>query len=271
MPPTIYEYFDPSSQASYDAAFEQLFFERLRLANGTFKTTAVHRLDSTFPLIKRFLNHPEPIQVLDIGVSSAISTVELYEELMTYRKSVDITAIDLYIEATCRGQLNAHVLEDPQGYPLAFGIFGRIQMMQTRRLKAALGLRVVKNLIFHAIRNMSSAKRSVRMLSRKAIQHPAIKAFEWDLFNISTLEARYDFVRAANVLNSNYFSDEKICIAVKEIFHTLNDQGFLLVVRTMGDGSNHGTLFQKRASTFTVCESIGNGYEKLNLILDVQA
>ena len=83
-------------------ALEYEFFIRVVLPNGTAKTTQPHRLDdlnrAVLPYIERLSDRP--VKIMDVGVSSGVSTREWYDQLSASNISCDITATDLTIYAS---------------------------------------------------------------------------------------------------------------------------------------------------------------------------
>src|SRR5260370_9203504 len=63
---------------------EANFFAALRLANGTFKTTADHRMDdlNEYILMRWRKTAFRPTKIMDVGVSSGITSAEWVELLL---------------------------------------------------------------------------------------------------------------------------------------------------------------------------------------------
>jgi phosphosulfolactate synthase (CoM biosynthesis protein A) len=81
------------------------------------------------------------------------------------------------------------------------------------------------------------------------------------------LDKRYDMIRAANILNLDYFSDEFLAAALQSLGECLDAGGMLCVVRTRSDGSNHGSLFEKAENGFNAVQRIGDGSEIEHIVL----
>ena len=63
------------------ADLERAFFKSLSLANGTHKTTAPARLKDVDQVLARHAKKGEVIRLLDVGISSGITTLELLDAL----------------------------------------------------------------------------------------------------------------------------------------------------------------------------------------------
>src|SRR5690349_15214439 len=79
------------------AAQERDFFQSIRLPNGVFKTTTDRRLDDVNAHLIDALKSAgaAPREVLDVAVSSGISSVELIEALAAGGFDTALTATDL--------------------------------------------------------------------------------------------------------------------------------------------------------------------------------
>src|SRR5262249_46243598 len=79
---------------------ERVFFSRLRLSNGVYKTTYSGRFGDVNEMIAKWLPSQTEIAVMDVAISSGVSTVELCEWLMKKGWRPSIVAGDRQIEAT---------------------------------------------------------------------------------------------------------------------------------------------------------------------------
>src|SRR5262245_42030916 len=80
---------------------EDRFFESVRLPNGTFKTTTRHRLDDLNALLLKTLRDEEnsAARILDLGVSSGVSTIELADGLRVAGFASEVLGADLCVHA----------------------------------------------------------------------------------------------------------------------------------------------------------------------------
>ena len=113
---------DPVRQA----AAEEAFFSSLRLKNGTYKYTYGRRFDSLNEIVNTLLPLARPLKLMDVAVSSGVSTLEWMRSLDRAGIEYDMLASDL----TLYGLLisigkRLHVLTDSSGYPLQFEVAGR--------------------------------------------------------------------------------------------------------------------------------------------------
>ena len=78
---------------------ERYFFANIRLKNGTYKRTWSHRLDDLNDLVLRFIPPDRPLKVMDVAVSSGISTLEWMNHLEQAGIEHHMTAGDITLKA----------------------------------------------------------------------------------------------------------------------------------------------------------------------------
>jgi hypothetical protein len=260
---------------------EQAFFAGIRLANGTFKTTAERRLDDLNRLVVdqwKALG-VRPRRVLDVGASSGMASVEWLEQLAAAGFDVDLVATDLCLKADLVRLWRYHeVLVDRSGHVLQHIVFGVAIRPWRRKLDFVTGHAVLSgilNRVAHRLlrRRGVQAPRGeeIMLVSARARRHAGISFAEDDVFgaNPHSFVRRFDAIRAANLLNRGYFSAAQLRTAV----FTLKDRligpnSFLIVNRTQKDGTNHGTLFQLNAAArFEILAKLRDGSEIEDIVL----
>jgi hypothetical protein len=83
----------------YHKDLEERFFRTVRMPNGTYKTSAAGRLTAFDELIVQNLAAAKSLKVLDVGVSSGITTLELGNKLKSITEELEVVAIDSYLWA----------------------------------------------------------------------------------------------------------------------------------------------------------------------------
>jgi hypothetical protein len=260
------------------AADEAAFFASIRLANGTFKSTAEGRmadLDAALAeeLARAACRRPD---VLDIGISSGITTVELRDALRRAGLQPRLVGTDRLIEArlVTLGP-GLRVLVDPDGHVLQFDLCGLALRPWLRRLDyltfywvIAWGLR--RLFAGRMVRARGQGGR-LRLLTRRLDANDDIDVMQDDLGQPNAAFAgRFDVVRAANVLNLAYFDRAALARHIATLVGYLRPGGWLVLNRTHGDGRNHGTVF-RRAPTgaLTVVARVGRGSEIESIVADL--
>jgi hypothetical protein len=80
-------------------AQEDAFFMSLCLPNGTHKTTCRQRLTDLDELVERLLPRHRPLEIMDVAVSSGVSTVEWLRSLERARIACHLVAGDAVMDA----------------------------------------------------------------------------------------------------------------------------------------------------------------------------
>lgn len=261
---------------------EEDFFTSLMTRNKTYKTTFHGRFSDINPYLLDYLLHhvPPAPRALDIGVSSGISTVELYDDLRQGGLEVEILASDILIDAFLVNVFpGCYALVDPDGFPLRFDLpLVTVKPWITRNdyYSGIFILRKSVNTLFtrrahRILLNLADARISqVKLVTPRALAKAGITVCTDDIgrYN-SAFEASFDFVRAANVLNKGYFAPVVLSTMIANIGRYLRKpHGSLFVVRTHEDRTNHGTLFRRGDNRhFEVVHRFGSGSEVEDLVL----
>ncbi len=267
------EFFSKEAASACDLAAESAFFSALKMRNGTFKFTQPCRFSELEQVIQPFVRERSGSlrEVLDIGVSTGVTTIEFADFLRNNGALATVIATDLFIDAhIVHASPQLTVLADSEGWPLQYDYRGIIVRPWIRRLDY-LTLAFVPRLLARWLlraraRAMIAAGRSevVQMTTRLLSRDNDIVFVENDIMKRAPAFAgRFDFIRAANVLNLNYFGERQINEAVANIRSYLRGPGaLLLVTRTNSARQNAGTLFELLPSgTFQILKRIGGGSE----------
>lgn len=264
---------------------EEEFFTSLMTKNKTYKTTFHNRFSNINTFILQYLKKYELLKprILDIGVSSGISTVELYDDLCKGGVTVDILATDILTNAyLIRVFPGCHALVDAKGFPLRLD-FPCVSMKPwvTRGdyYNGLFILRKVLNMLFtrragRILHHADDARiRKVKLVTPRAQEKTGITVHTDDIGRYNeSLKSGFDFVRAANVINHGYFPPDLLRRMVGNIGRYLRPPcSSLLVVRTHEDRSNHGTLFRLRPDhRFEVVHRFGSGSEIEDIVLSAE-
>lgn len=271
-----------SETGAFDTAKEAATFARLKMRNGTFKMTRPSRFKDTEATIYPFvLKLPRDSEILDIGVSTGITTVELSDYLRSIGFTAPLTATDLFIDAFIVPILpGVAVLCDGEGWPLQYDFRGlalrpwirRLDYLTLAAIPLALAHRVLQPRLRAEVR--SGHARRVQMTTRRLPEGADIRFVENDIMeHTPAFVGRFGFVRAANVLNVGYFSSERLQAALRNIRSYLRGRGsLLLITRTNGNGQNNGTLFELAGNgQFRPLAQVGRGSEIEQLVVGLEA
>jgi len=282
-PPTTRKFLGKTAVNLDQESVEYEFFRRVVLPNGTFKTTLAHRLDdlnqAVLPYIARIVERP--VKIMDVGVSSGVSTLEWHDQLLAERIACNITGTDLIIDASLVSlapQLSA--LIDGKRNILHLDILGRgappvaeglqgifagiVRMLFRGAMLVDSHLPPLQGRVREAAQGRLLMCEPVALLSKRFAQRESLCLLEEDLQAPERPEFKGAFhvVRAANILIRTYFSDNALAQIIKKLRERLKPNSLLIVCRTDKDGANHATIFEFTAeSTFRVLLRLGDGCE----------
>jgi hypothetical protein len=138
---------------------------------------------------------------------------------------------------------NLHVLTDKSGHPSQFEVLREtlIPLPGKRALVRNLAPLLLGyrggNLLFDAMGAPRSSKvpglvcRPVTLLSQKLKQQPNIRLIEDDILTGNAFSAAVDVVRAANILNRDYFDEATLKLMLANLRARLARNGLLVVCK----------------------------------------
>jgi hypothetical protein len=194
------------------AALEGAFFKSICLPNGTHKTTSPRGLVDVDDLLCELLASNAALHVLDVGISSGVTTLEMLDRLAARGHEVTGVGVDVRIHAYLRRWMGIDLLYDPQGNALQLStpIFTRgrpdhpLSTAKSQSLYAAL-TGAERLLVRRWIADPASS-RPAMLLSPRLSERPGFSVVEHDLRRAKPeWTGSFDVVRAANVLNLSIF------------------------------------------------------------------
>jgi len=266
-------------------AWENNFYANLYLSNGLWKTTNTHRLDDVNRLILECIRGRRldgVLQVLDVAVSSGITTIELAQSLRSEGLLFNIIGTDIAINGSLisYGRL-FHVLCDARRKALQFEMLGH---PIANRLGA--GLRcwrgsvqvLVGRMVFYFLSRpcfnsmIRPASTPICFLTERWREEPNVTFVEEDLLSSPLDKRQYHVIRACNILNPQVFSQDQLVTAISQLCARLISGGFLFIVRTIAHGSNHGAAYElQKDGALRHYASLGNGCEVESAVLSANA
>lgn len=271
-------FLDPARQSS--AADESRFFRSLKVRNRNSKQTQRGRLDALNEMAIELLAAPgrRRSAALDIGISSGVTTAELYESFRNAGFATRIVATDLSIYASIvHASPNVRVLVDSAGDILQYDIGGFAVRPWRRRLDQFTGMGLLKRAIERryagtargALATGALKVERVALINPRLAANKDIEVREDDLLKPNPgFRARFDFIRAANVLNREYFDEATLKTAIETLKSYLSGPGaLLLIVRTNDATGHHGAFYElKSAGHLAAVRTVGTGSELAALI-----
>ncbi len=290
--PTTREVFGPlRTPIAQQDQLETQFFQRVVMPNGTIKTTKPHRLDdlnaAALPFLTRLAAADAMLKIMDVGISSGVSTLEWHEQLTAERIRCEFTGTDLTVHASLmsltrhlgvlidRDRNFLHLDAFGQGAPpTASGVRGLLAGMIRGVFRAAMqidkSLPPLRGNVGESAKGRLLTCEPVTLLTRKL--RDSVRVIEEDLLAPERPEYHRVFhvVRAANVLNRAYFSDATLTQIANKLKRRLKPGGLLIVCRTTPDNTNHASIFELvDATRLRVALRLGGGSEIEDLLVAV--
>jgi hypothetical protein len=281
--PTAYELYFPKDPIATQKLeeLERAFFSALRLRNGTFKLTYPHRLDDLNALATPYLPSDRPLMIMDVAVSSGISTLEWTATLDNAGITHHMVAGDMTIDAFL---VNVgpwlRVLVDKAGHALQFDVGGRAisrKRDQLFRLPCIVVLKIASRLVRSKFIHQAQAGhwygitwRSLQLVSISLRRLSSIEVIEDDILGKGRFIHAFHVVRAANILNRSYFSESVLMTMIQNLRSRLKPGGLLIICRTGDKNINNATLFTLGLDgSFGVLARLNEGSEVEELVLRV--
>ena len=232
--------------ASVSAEEEALFFTHLLLPSGAYKTTFAGRFADLDAQVAELLAGRTEVRLLDVGVSSGVTTLEWIEGLESRGVSCLAVAADLVVHARlARAPLLGEVLVDDQGRFLQsagkFGVLGRPYGGGPKALVAR-----ALDVAARSASGGGSRGEPVQLVTPRLARRDDCEIVEHDVFaDRPAWRGRFDVIRAANLLNLAYFSPEAIRKALRLLASYLAPGGLLVLCRTdIATRTNHASILR---------------------------
>jgi len=262
-------------------SLERSFFTSIRLKNGTYKTTHGRRLDDLNDLVNRCLPRGRLLELMDVAVSSGITTMEWMNSLDRLGIEHHMTAGDLTLRAwlISLGR-HLHVLVDRDQHPLQYDVFGRaVPSPPWGRQRAVytvpimlLNFVLATRYAAHEPGAAGITRRPLTLVSPRLSERTNVAFVEDDITKSTGWERRFAAVRAANILNRGYFDEPTLAAIVGRLRSRLADGGLLIVCRTDEASGNRATVFSlDERRRFRVVARLNDGAEVEPLVLSLDA
>jgi hypothetical protein len=271
---------------------EKSFFDCLRVKNGVYKTTYSHRLDDLNAQVANYLPSARPLQLLDVAISSGVSTLEWVESLEEAGLDYHMTGIDLTIGALLVSFGDRlHAVLDHAKWPLLFEIDGEWVSNPPRKkhlFRHLFSLAMIKSALFlwgqryrksederlQQILGMSPRTRAINLVTPRLMNHPRVTIGEGNILAESWQQGTFHVIRAANILNRSYFDNHALSKTLHNLRSHLTPNGILIVCNTDTDedAANHATILALREDQqFEVLSRMNGGSEVEDLILHLSS
>lgn len=264
---------------------EDAFFSSITVGNRIAKKTYANRLGGINEVANRFLPVSRPLRIMDVGISSGVSTLEWMESMEERGIDYHMDAVDLLVRGILVGlREGVDVLADTSGRPLLIDLNGEwIPFPPGKRhlIRHFFSLLVIRGAL-HLVASRASGrgtKRKTReerrwftvspvpLVYSELRHHPRVTVSEGNLLERSSLPINLHVIRAANILNPRHFTENQLSISLRNLRDALCEGGILIVCKTDDWGQSKGTVFKlNKRGLFEVLERINDGSEVEDLV-----
>lgn len=263
-------------------AREDRFFHSIRLRNGTYKSTAHHRMDDLNSFVMDLLPEPRPLEIMDVAVSSGVSSGEWLVALERAGIQCRMLAGDAVVDACLISLGSVRALADKTGHLLQLDVGGRaIRLPPPRRRDRILYAPLVALMkATAALFDLRAAPGSptqqrlgatccpLTLMSPSLRQLPQLRTVEDDILLDNGYRRRFHVLRAANILNLAYFDARTLERMLINLRSRLLPGGRLIVCRTNKAGTNNATVFTLAADgRFVATARLNDGSEIADVVL----
>jgi len=261
---------------------EDLFFHSIELRNGTRKTTRHRRLDDLNALVQGLLPPQRPLEIMDVAVSSGVSTAEWLIQLEQAGVECHMLAGDAVVNA-CLISLgpNLRALSDRTGHLMQLDIKGEAVRLPPPRRRDRLrylphiALMKAATLLFDLYRHdlpsqhrLGVTCRPLTLMSPSLNKLPQLQSVEDDILLNRDFARRFHVLRAANILNLAYFKPTTLQRMLRNLRARLLPGGLLIVCRSNEADVNNASVFTLQTDgRFTTTARLNEGSEIADLVL----
>jgi len=246
-----------------NAAVRDHVYRAFFTSNATSKQTSGGRFWDLDQVARAIIAELKLDSIHDIGVSSGVTSLDLYRTLITSGFPVKFFISDKYAMYGSTGQCPTRIL-DADGSVMELYLCG------------VLGKRDISNKfpvtrLLHwllADRPFDGPVRWFVLFDPQVLTHiekGLIERIDYDVFT-TRMPGAFSFVRCMNLLNLCYFHSEPIQTALRNIIESLKEGGVLQIGRTLPDRTNHATFYVKRRGRLDVVQQVGGGTELRGVI-----
>jgi len=268
LPASVYLTTSRQHPLSREAEYE--FFCGLETSNGTKKATGPGRLAQIDNLLFETLArlNVKPRSVMDIGISSGITTADWMNAFEARGQNVDMIATDLVMNVYIY-DLGKHlkVLTERGGHLLQIELFGKGLRTYTRFRDYFLGGWIWRPILRSYVRSrLSKGVRQgpYKLVSPSLRDRTNIQLLDDDILAPTPAEllGNADVVRVANLIQSVYFTDAQMKRAVIAVRERCRGEGSLVVICRDYKNRIEGSILRLTGENrFVVEERIGGGSE----------
>ncbi len=243
--------------------------------DGSWKRTLPRRLQRSESVLCRLLRADSPgeaLDVLDLGASDGITTVELLHALRRAGMAgarLHLADLTLTLHRYGAGALVEYRTARGEAVLARLGRLGLRLPRSPRRFDGLSTLLARLYLGLASIRARLQETGTISLINPAARAEPDLAAFEFDVLGRDeALGGGFDAIRASNVLNKENFTQNRLLCALGNLNAYLREGGYLLVSRSdIGGGEiERGSVWRRLGRGFIPVEDFGGGSEIAEIV-----
>jgi hypothetical protein len=245
------------------AAVRDYVYSAFFTANATSKQTNAGRFADVDRLACSIILENKLAVIHDVGVSSGVTSLELYRILAATGVPLSFHISDKYAVYGVTGRCPVRII-DPHGSVSEIYLCGLLG-------KRDVSYKFPVTWLLHwllAGRPIRGPVRSFVLFDHEVLEHiqkGLIHRIDYDVF-ITHMPRSFSFVRCMNLLNLNYFPRESIETALRNLVDSLQEGGVLQIGRTHPDGTSHVAFYKRGGARLEMLQEVGRGTELRELI-----
>ena len=264
--PIVNYFFIVKINAYNDLKDERLinnFLRFLYVTDGPSKQTNADRFNDINQITLKYAQEIDDLKLHDTGVSTGITSLQLYKMIKESGKTVDFNLSDKFSKYTVKkGGLVTKVYDAAGNLNFGYILFA----VASKNIKRFF----LSRWLFSLLKRMSDGQN----VSTISLYHPLVNQaivanevadLDYDVFETEIIE-QYNYVRCMNVLITSYFSDEMIVQGIKNLTKSLVEGGILQVGRTHQNSYQNVTFYRKESTKLIKLENVNDGCEVEELV-----
>lgn len=256
---------------------------------GVYKRTYAKRFEEfDLKLLEYLKNYFKPnfylnnnLVILDVGVSDARTSIDLFEKISLYFKNTKYIASDYNNLVYIINKNQTQITVDPDGKILEIlwppFVFNKIRLNRflflyplNHIIKFFVYILIALPLVKAYKNGKLSGKKLVLFAPKaldKALGDPRFVLKQHNLLEPFNEAQPANLIRAMNVLNPSYFSCYQLKTIIKNLYFGLKEDGLLVVGSNQdADSLVDGAIYQKTDKGFKLLEKFGKGFIKSSLV-----
>ena len=234
--------------------------------NTTSKQTSQGRFWDLDQIARSIITEYQLDAIHDIGVSTAITSLDLYRTLTTAGIPCNFHISDKYAVYGSTGRCPTRILDADGSVTELYlcGVLGKRAVSNMFPVTRFLHWLLADRPFDGPIRWFALFDQEVLTHIEKGLMHK----IDYDVFT-TRMPGAFSFVRCMNLLNLCYFRREQIETALRNIIESVKEGGVLQIGRTLPDRTSHATFYVKSGARLEVLQQVGNGTELHEVIEDL--